>query len=55
MATNSRYRKTNIFENLPIVEITIVVLLFLLSIGLLFLPKELLYKISIMPFISVIS
>lgn len=52
---NSRYKKTSVFENLPILEITVIVVLFLLSLGLVFIPKEILYKISIMPFIDILS
>ncbi|MGB9621498.1 MAG: hypothetical protein ACP5PT_01655 [Brevinematia bacterium] len=51
---NSRYKKTNIFGDWPIVEIGFIVIIFLLSLGILFIPKDILYKLSILPFISIL-
>lgn len=55
---NSRYRKRNFFEelieDLPIVEIVVLGVIFIVAISLLFIPKDFLYTLSTLWFISVL-
>lgn len=45
---------SEMFSNVDWIEIAILVVFFVLSLGLLLIPKDILYKLSILPFISVI-
>lgn len=54
---NSRYKKRGFFDRLfddfPFVELVVLGVIFLVSLSLLFLPKEVLNKLSTLWFISV--
>lgn len=54
---NSRYgRKVSLIkkiaDNVPLLETIVIVVIFLIALGLLMLPKEILFKISTIPILN---
>lgn len=53
----TKYKKRSFLDNLleiPLIEIITIVVILLSALGLLLIPKEILYKISIVPLFSIL-